>query len=177
MDLFTCHNIPPAARERYGSLGYEVETGKPLGVCILARCLKPRNQKRLICNMHRQKIWRKQNPESARYETCRTNAKRRRKVWGITREEWAALCRLTRYHEGTGWGPEALTLDRIDSRKGYTLDNVRVIVQRLNSAKGAQEMTCRLPNGKAVVLALAAVSVAEQLTTEPDNIETIIDRI
>lgn len=113
-------------------------------------------------------IWRKRYPELAQFARLKDKAKKRRKQFDITKAEWMEICRLTRYHENTGNHREALTIDRIRHREGYKLSNIRVIVKHLNCAKGSYERTSQLRTGRAVTLALAATSIAEQLETEID---------
>ena len=171
------YTISPRVQEAYAR-HFDLEIGKPVETCIAAGCAKAIKPGKSICAAHDMRVWRKTHTVTAQYARLKAEAKKRKKVFDITLEEWAELCRLTRYHEGTasqvGSIPNGLTIDRIRSRGGYTLDNVRVIVQRLNSAKGAQEMEARLSNGKAVLLYPDAKSVAEQLE---EDLETQLARL
>jgi hypothetical protein len=121
---------------------------------------------------------RRRNPQMAQYHRLKSEARKRKKVFTITRAEWLELCRLTRYHEGTaskcGSVKYGLTIDRIEHHKGYSMGNIRVIVNHENSRKGSYEMTCRLKNGKHVQLRAECVSVAEQLKISD---EELIERI
>jgi hypothetical protein len=161
MDAMIRDNIPPRTRAAYAK-HFQLEIGKPLWVCIVASCTRRvRRDYRgkgitpcLICACHAQQAWRKGHPEMAQYARLKANAKRRRKPFEITREDWLELCRITGYHNGTvgktGDHRSSLTVDRIDHRKGYVSGNIRVITHSENSRKGAYEMEARLKSGKLV---------------------------
>jgi hypothetical protein len=166
---------------------YELEIGKPREVCIVKGCQKTvkaaPGRVKSICPAHDQALWRKTHPITAQYARLKAEAKKRKKPFDITPAEWAELCRLTRYHEGTaslvGSVANGLTIDRIRHTGGYTLDNVRVIVNHLNSQKGAYEMRCRLHTGRHVILRRDAVSVAD-LMEQPDpdaELERLLERL
>lgn len=87
----------------------------------------------LDCNTcHGRKVH-QANPLKAAYRTLRGHAKQRHKEFTITVEEFTVLCFKTGYVEGKGWCKDALTIDRIDPQKGYSLDNMRVVTRSVNS--------------------------------------------
>lgn len=75
----------------------------------------------------------------AAYYTLKSNAKRRGKEFDLTPEQFEQFCRKTLYIGYKGRTGTALSIDRIDSSKGYTMDNIVVLTNRENGAKGFQE--------------------------------------
>ena len=76
------------------------------------------------------------NPISYTYGALRQNARRRKKEFNLTLEEFTTFVKESGYIEGKGIKPESLTIDRIDSSKGYSIDNIQVISMSDNSSKG-----------------------------------------
>lgn len=83
------------------------------------------------------------------YSKARANAKRRGLEFTLTEKDFAALvdraagaCMLTAipfdagYRDDTRFRPYAPSLDRIDSAKGYTPGNVRLVISAVNIALG-----------------------------------------
>ena len=62
-------------------------------------------------------------------------ARRRGIPFEITLEEWRHWCRATGYLELKGREPHSMTVDRIDPRRGYSLDNIRTLSHAENSAR------------------------------------------
>jgi hypothetical protein len=66
-------------------------------------------------------------------------AKRRGISFSITLAQWKEFCARTGYLEKRGRKPDSLSIDRIDHRKGYHIDNIRAIPSFLNSWQGHTE--------------------------------------
>lgn len=83
--------------------------------------------------------WRANNPVKAKYSHLRQNAKARRKEFTLTFEEFSAWCETTKYNELSGRHAACAQIDRIDYRRGYSLDNIQVLTCHENSIKGNEE--------------------------------------
>lgn len=85
--------------------------------------------------------WRLANPLKALLTVARCRAKRKGLLFAIKESDFAAvptLCPVLGIEVRQGKGsrdPNALSLDRLDSRKGYTPENVRLISLRANHLK------------------------------------------
>ena len=81
----------------------------------------------------RKRLWVERNPEYYLYDTLRWHARCRRKVFTLTFEQFQAFCAKTGYAQRKGTEPESLTIDRIESARGYEADNIRVLTPAANS--------------------------------------------
>ena len=81
--------------------------------------------------------WRANNPIKAAYVQLRDNAKRRRKIFTLTLEEFTSFCMATTYLDEKGRERHCLTIDRIDWDEGYHLWNLQVLTHKENSEQGA----------------------------------------
>lgn len=73
---------------------------------------------------------------AGRFGICKGRSKRRGFEWMLTKEQYAALLAENKCHYCRGVLPEtAYGLDRKDSTKGYTLDNVVPCCKNCNSMK------------------------------------------
>jgi hypothetical protein len=79
------------------------------------------------------------NPLRASFTILRNNAKRRKKPFDLTLDQFRQFAEENGYMEGKGRHAGALHIDRRDPLKGYTIDNLRVLECTANSAKGAVE--------------------------------------
>lgn len=91
------------------------------------------------CNCKRVK---EQTPEVRMYRRAKSRAKAKGQEFTITKEDIhiPELCPILKcplvVHKGkSGAFPDSPSLDRIDSSKGYTPDNIWVISQRANAMK------------------------------------------
>jgi len=90
-----------------------------------------------LCLCHRcyNREWRKKNVVKATYQALKDNAKRRKKVFDISYEQFTEFCISTKYIAGKGKSRDSFTIDREDETKGYTIDNVRVLSNMENIKK------------------------------------------
>lgn len=63
------------------------------------------------------------------------NAKRRRKEFTLTYKQFEEFCKRTGYNINKGRNAECLSIDRIDDKKGYTIDNIQAITISENITK------------------------------------------
>jgi hypothetical protein len=74
--------------------------------------------------------------------------------------------------ETTHKNPYAPSLDRIDSQKGYTKENVRVVLSAVNDALGESSDDAILPILKALVIALEKNVKQKPITPVPERPDT-----
>lgn len=78
---------------------------------------------------------RKANPMRCTYTNLKANAKRRGHAFDLTYEQFQQFCIATDYIAGKGRTKESYSIDRKDSTKGYTLDNIQRMSVSENSRK------------------------------------------
>lgn len=104
------------------------DTTKPCNVCCALDCHRKRQPKKQsfcwTCISHLRYL---NNPNRVAYETLKKNARRRKKVFGITYSEYLYLLALKPSHEHC--------LDRIDPTRGYLLDNLQWLTRSENTHK------------------------------------------
>ena len=66
------------------------------------------------------------------FNTLRQNAKRRGKSFELTFEQFEQFAISTDYMAGKGIQKESFSIDRIDPKRGYSIDNIRVITNSEN---------------------------------------------
>jgi hypothetical protein len=115
------------------------------GRCPVKWCRKPGRQGRTLCAKHTKQKYRANNPAKAAYDTLRHNAKRRRKIFDLTYEEFLMFIEATAYLDNKGRTKHCYHIDRIDPAKGYTLSNIRVLTCSENTVKGNQERQPECP--------------------------------
>ena len=92
-----------------------------------------------LCNTHRSRLWQMQNPERAAYNRLKHHAHERGKVFAITFDQFKTVVGMQDYIDGSGKQRYMLTLDRIENHRGYEPDNIQVLTNGENVAKGNAE--------------------------------------
>lgn len=87
--------------------------------------------------------WRKKYPIRAAYHTLKYNARRRGKEFTLTLEQFTEFAVETKLLTKRGVKATSYTIDRIDTSKGYTMDNIQVMTRRANSIKNVIERRYR----------------------------------
>lgn len=121
-------------------------TPKP-GRCPVAhcrRCSRPNPAAKnpsphRLCSTHRSVLWRKLNPWRAAYNSLKSHAKQRDKVFDVTFAQFSQVVGMQAYVDGRGKEKHMLTLDRIESWRGYVPDNIQVLTCGENAAKENRE--------------------------------------
>jgi hypothetical protein len=72
------------------------------------------------------------------YNKLKSNAKRRRKAFTLTFEEFQDFCAETGYLELRGRDADSATIDRKDNSGPYSRDNIRVLTNSENASKHDQ---------------------------------------
>jgi hypothetical protein len=74
----------------------------------------------------------------------RGNAKRRGIDFDLTLEQFRVFCTNTEYLKLKGKKSGSMSIDRIDNRRGYEIDNIRLITLAENSRKRAVDYKIEL---------------------------------
>lgn len=83
--------------------------------------------------------WRAANPIKYAYKQLKANCKRRKKEFDLTLAEFTFFCNTTGYIDNKGKKANCATIDRINSRLGYTLNNIQILTCAENSRKNYYE--------------------------------------
>lgn len=117
------------------------ETKKKQGCfCCAYNCTnKPIKKKGGLCHKHFARKRREEYPVSARFNQFKGNARRRNKPFTITPEEFRDFCKKTGYLIDKGKRGMNATIDRINNKAGYSIDNIQLLTNRQNASKGASD--------------------------------------
>lgn len=88
-----------------------------------------------LCQRCYNREYRKKNILKSSYQILKDNAKRRKKDFNLTFDEFCEFCSKTKYISGKGRSRDSFTIDREDETKGYTADNIRILSNRENIRK------------------------------------------
>lgn len=78
---------------------------------------------------------RKRHPIWWAWVTLKNNAKRRKKFFDLTLEQFTQFCIKTEYMQNKGITKDCFSVDRKDETKGYTVDNLQVLTVGQNKKK------------------------------------------
>ena len=84
--------------------------------------------------------WRRKNPEKYAYHNLKSNSKRRGILFELSFEEFKEFCFKTEYIQGKGKTKDSYSIDRKDSSKGYTKNNIQILTLSENSRKGTKTL-------------------------------------
>jgi hypothetical protein len=108
---------------------------------LCKECQKRKRVKgRTQCSTCRIQKYRKDNPMMAAYINLRCNAKRRGHGFSLTFDEFTEFAIETEYIIKKGKSKDSYTIDRIDNKKGYSLDNIQVLTNFDNVKKQHKTM-------------------------------------
>ena len=105
--------------------------------CAYACSNDPIHKKGGLCHKHYSRKIRETDPVLARYGQFKGNAKKRRKDFSITLEEFRSFCDRTGYIITKGRRGKAATIDRRCNSQGYHIWNIQILTLSQNSSKGA----------------------------------------
>lgn len=88
---------------------------------------------------------RSKNPVWYAYQTLKHNAKRRNLEFSLSWEFFREFASSTQYIQFKGREAFALTIDRKRSDRGYTEDNVQIMLKYENSGKGNRDIALSWP--------------------------------
>jgi hypothetical protein len=101
--------------------------------CATSYCQRLSPEK--YCSCCAKRIYRAKYPMKAAYQNLRSNAKRRRKEFSITFEDFALFCQRTQYITYKGKKKDSYSIDRPKNHLGYTLDNMSILTLSQNTIK------------------------------------------
>lgn len=110
--------------------------------CAYACTNEPIYKKRGLCHKHYARALRESDPVGARYNQFKGNAKKRRKDFSITLEEFRAFCQRTGYIITKGRRGQNATIDRRCNAHGYHIWNIHILTNRANASKGGGFNAC-----------------------------------
>lgn len=117
---------------------------KNAGICVILHCQNNKVKNRRICYKHIYEKNKMNNPISHTYNVLKCNARRRKKEFELTLEEFEKFCSDNDYIEKKGRSAYSLTIDRIISTIGYTHDNIQILTNSANVKKMWVESKIRL---------------------------------
>lgn len=101
--------------------------------CITKNCKnKTVNSK---CNSCRSREYRAKYPMRYAYNNSKSNAKRRKKIFNLTFQEYEQFCTPANYIAGKGRTKDSFSIDCIDPTKGYVVGNLQILSISNNSKK------------------------------------------
>ncbi len=114
--------------------GHQRGANNPVCACEGCKRLRPVGKSRYCfsCQYRRK---RERNPIAFAYGLLRRHARERGKSFTISLAYFEAFCHATQYHTGAGRTVNALTVDRIDTTKGYEPGNLQVLSNAANVRK------------------------------------------
>lgn len=117
------------------------ETKKKQGryCCAYACTNRPNPRKGGLCDKHYARKRRELDPVYTRYNQFKSSATRRKKPFSITLEQFREFCQETGYIVSKGMRGMRSTIDRVDNKKGYHIDNIQLLTLRQNASKGEKE--------------------------------------
>ena len=114
-------------------------------LCCAYRCSNLKSKKDRFCPKHRKRYDKEFNTVSYVFNILRSNAKRRGKSFELTLQEFTQFCEETDYINKRGKTGKSASIDRIDSSKGYHINNIRILSLSENSRKGNKDPDEDLP--------------------------------
>jgi hypothetical protein len=109
------------------------------GLCLTPFCSRAAAPGKHYCHRCRKRSWYQANPISYKYSVLKNNARRRGIEFALTFEQFESFCMDIRYHELSGKKRNSYSIDRIDVRRGYVIDNLQVLTISENSTKWNNE--------------------------------------
>lgn len=114
-------------------------------LCHVMGCRQKRVRARL-CWRHLKEQWRRRNPIRSAWQTIKDRAKRKKREFTLTFEEFSEWAAKHKYIDGKGRERHCLHCDRIDPSKGYSIDNIQILTCTENTTKGNYERERREPD-------------------------------
>ncbi|MGL4567323.1 MAG: hypothetical protein ACRCU6_02200 [Fusobacteriaceae bacterium] len=108
-------------------------------LCCAYRCKSEKSKKDRFCSKHRKRYTKEIDPAQYYYWNLKSNAKRRKKDFNLTLEEFRIFCNKTGYLDKRGKTKNSYSIDRINPKKGYSLDNIQMLKLGENVSKYHRE--------------------------------------
>ena len=107
-------------------------------LCSTAYCRRTAARGKSICSKHHSIWYKNTHPLKYHFNLLRCTAKRRGKEFTLTFEKYRQLAEESDLQNHRGKTAASFSVDRKDSSKGYTDDNVRICTMGENSSKGCR---------------------------------------
>jgi len=104
-------------------------------LCVTKYCRNERRGKRRVCHKCERRKVRAKNPTRYSFETLRGHSRTRGIFFNLTYDQFKTFCLETGYLKTKGPGADDMTIDRIDSSKGYEYGNIQLLPRDINSSK------------------------------------------
>lgn len=108
---------------------------KRRGLCVSFGCRKQHAKQSNSCHSCNKKRYAEANPIKYAYQVTRQNARRRRKFFDLTFEQFKEFCIETKILLGRGIYKDSFHIDRIIESEGYTKGNLQVLTNSENIKK------------------------------------------
>lgn len=116
-----------------------VESKRKKGLCIACRCTRKAAPRDKFCHRCRKRYQKENNPVVYTFGFLKQNAKRRGKSFELTIDQFRQFCEDTNYIELKGKHGKAASIDRIDPKRGYSIDNIQILSLAENASKSNKE--------------------------------------
>jgi hypothetical protein len=103
--------------------------------CITPDCTNEAPKHRRFCYKCTKRKYREKYPLKYWYDTLKMNAKRRRKEFTLTQEQFNEFCKRTGYDKYKGKTANSMSIDRIRDCDGYHANNIRTITLSANTKR------------------------------------------
>ena len=113
-----------------------IENKREKGLCVAYLCTVKTFNSNRFCPKHQKRQQKEINPLAYVFNALKSNAKRRKKDFSLTLEQFGAFCEETNYLELRGKTGASASIDRRDPLQGYHLDNLQILTLSENSSKG-----------------------------------------
>lgn len=103
--------------------------------CKTETCTKESAKHRSLCHTCRSAEYSRKFPIECAFKNLKSNAKRRKKKFLLTIDEFREFCVKTDYIVGKGISKESYHIDRIDEEGAYELSNIQILTNSENKKK------------------------------------------
>lgn len=111
------------------------------GLCKHYGCKRKHRKQGWTCQTCNTRLYRLKNPMRYAFVMVRASARKRHIPFELSFDDFKRFCDQTGYIESKGKEAESLTIDRIDSSRGYALDNIRAMTWADNCKKHLNGLT------------------------------------
>lgn len=95
--------------------------------CAWKRCKTEALASSPYCSKHKHKKRKQDDPLGYYYDNLKQNARRRQKLFTLTKEQFGKFCEETGYLEKKGKGAGKYHIDRINPELGYSEGNIQIL--------------------------------------------------
>ena len=115
---------------------------KAKGKCQTHYCKNNSVKGRNYCHKCRMRKYKEKHPLAYLFNTLKGNAKRRKKEFSLTLEQFKKFCEDFGYMEGKGKNAFSMSIDRIRSEEGYNINNIQILSLSDNTKKQRELEKC-----------------------------------